>query len=204
MEYIGKPLMASITDNQGVVRTGKVSGNWDALYKDFSNQKMNNEKSLGQTLYNIEEDLPVIKWQLWPEQKVIKDFPCQKATARYKGRDYTVWFTSQLPFPTGPWKLGGLPGLILEAYDTKREIVFTCNSFYPIFEGINPLTPAVNAKTVSVEEFRKTKTALEKDANAMRGAGIVREQGYTSGNVPAGAAINMRSREFNNPIEKDN
>ena len=204
MQYIGKPLMASMTDNQGIVRTGIVSGNRDALYMDFIHKKMNNEKSLGQTLFNIAEDLPVINWQLWPEQKVIKDFSCQKATGRYKGRDYTVWFTSQLPFPTGPWKLGGLPGLILEAYDSKKEVVFICNSFYPIFKGIRPLSPSVNAKTVSPEEFRKTKLALERDANAMRGAGILSDQGYTSGNILAGSSFNMRSREFNNPIEKDN
>jgi len=63
-----------------------------------------------------------IPWDITEETKMIGIYKVQKATAHFRGRDYTAWFTSQIPLPYGPWKLVGLPGLILEAYDTDKEI----------------------------------------------------------------------------------
>jgi GLPGLI family protein len=48
----------------------------------------------------------------------------QKARGHFRGRDYTAWFAPSIPLAGGPWKLGGLPGLILEAYDDERLVVF--------------------------------------------------------------------------------
>lgn len=63
-----------------------------------------------------------ISWDIADETKKIGKYQVQKATAHFRGRDYTAWFTSEIPLPYGPWKLVGLPGLILEAYDTDKEI----------------------------------------------------------------------------------
>ncbi|WCM41731.1 GLPGLI family protein [Flavobacterium sp. CBA20B-1] len=69
--------------------------------------------------YHFEEDVPEIKWKLINETKKIGGFTCKKATGKFRGRNYTAWYTEEIPVNAGPWKLKGLTGLILEVADDK-------------------------------------------------------------------------------------
>jgi GLPGLI family protein len=85
----------------------------------------------GRNIY-VTEKRPVIDWQLQPETKKIGNYEARKATAKFRGRVYTAWYTLEIPLPYGPWKLQGLPGLILEAYDKKKEMyLYFKNLEYP-------------------------------------------------------------------------
>lgn len=77
-----------------------------------------------QLYFGYDFELPRIEWKISDDTTRINDILCQKATAFVKGRKYDVWFAPSLPFSTGPWKLHGLPGLILEATDEKKEVQF--------------------------------------------------------------------------------
>lgn len=80
----------------------------------------------------VKEDLPKIEWNITNEKKTIGNFDCTKASGCFRGRKYTAWFATSIPLPYGPWKLQGLPGLILEAYDTNKEVYFYFKSLeYP-------------------------------------------------------------------------
>lgn len=76
----------------------------------------------------LEPHLPKINWKITTESKKVGTFLCFKAIALFRGRNYEAWFTPDLPIPTGPWKLHGLPGLILEAQDTKAEFKYIFQS----------------------------------------------------------------------------
>ena len=45
----------------------------------------------------------------------IHTYECFMATADYHGRKWTAWFAPEIPVSDGPWKLCGLPGIILQA-----------------------------------------------------------------------------------------
>lgn len=68
----------------------------------------------------VKEDAFNWSWNLKNETKKIGEFNCQKATIQFRGREYTAWFTKEIPVPFGPWKFKGLSGLILEIYDADK------------------------------------------------------------------------------------
>ena len=49
---------------------------------------------------------------------------CQKATCRWRGREFVAWFATDIPIRRGPWLFGGLPGLILKVYDKDHHYTF--------------------------------------------------------------------------------
>ena len=65
-------------------------------------------------------------WQLMEGDTLVCEYPCKKAQTRFRGRTWTVCYTLDLPYSEGPWKLCGLPGLILHAIDHEGKFIFNC------------------------------------------------------------------------------
>jgi GLPGLI family protein len=72
----------------------------------------------------VKDTARIISWELLNETKNINSFICQKARGNFRGRTYIVWFTNDIPVSHGPWKLNGLPGLILEATDSLKQFQY--------------------------------------------------------------------------------
>ena len=96
---------------------------------------------LGEVLgekFRITEPLEQPKWDIIADStKQILDYHCQMARCKFKGRTWTAWFTTDIPLDNGPWKLCGLPGLILRAYDAKQQYIFNCVGMKQAKEGEN-------------------------------------------------------------------
>ena len=119
--------------------------------------------TLGSSNYQIETNLPIINWKVGEEKKDIGGYSCQKAVGVYAGRTYIAWFAPKLPFRCGPWKLSGLPGLILEATDLTGEVSFL---FKELNKGENNESTAqrmVRITKVSEKAFERASAAFEKD-----------------------------------------
>lgn len=74
--------------------------------------------------FKVEEAMPQINWTITIDTATVCGYLCKKATAHLYGRDYEAWFTPEIPRSDGPWKLHGLPGLILKANDTQNHYTF--------------------------------------------------------------------------------
>lgn len=104
----------------------------------------------------VKEIVPKMIWKIEKETKKIGKFTCKKATAIFKGRNYTAWFTTEIALPYGPWKLNGLPGLILEAYETNKFVYWYFKSIeYPTNnkENVSYLKTQKAANFLTPEEF---------------------------------------------------
>ena len=93
------------------------------------------------TLYPME-------WKLIPESRKIDAIECQKAVTFFKGRFYTAWFAPSIPLGNGPWKLGGLPGLIIEAYEENMDMHFILSEIRFLKVDSAPATSHLHRKAI--------------------------------------------------------
>lgn len=74
----------------------------------------------------IIEDSGEPLWRIDTLRREIHGYRCLRAETDYRGRKWMVWFTPDIPLSCGPWKLVGLPGLILEAEDAEGQYSYRC------------------------------------------------------------------------------
>ena len=76
--------------------------------------------------FQYKESMPKMDWTLEETDSIIAGYHCFKATTKYRGRTWTAFYTMDILVNDGPWKLYGLPGLILYARDSKNDFSFDC------------------------------------------------------------------------------
>ena len=95
------------------------------IYKNYPEGRMTVTDGLILQDYCYVDSLHTQTWTMGDSTREVLGYTCQQATADFRGRRWTAWFATDIPVSDGPWKLGGLPGLILEAYDEGQQHVFT-------------------------------------------------------------------------------
>jgi len=150
------------TQNDGsmVVKTTGKNGDkvGRIIYKSHQTKELICRDGFNAKPFVIQDEYPSIKWSILDSVKSIKGINCQKAEGDFRGRHYIAWFTNKIPIPDGPWKLCGLPGLILEAYDEKKHFKFLCEGIeFPrsISEKINPPTGGEEIKFLAFHKLLK-------------------------------------------------
>lgn len=69
-------------------------------------------------------DTNKIKWEILKERKKIGEYNCKLATCSAYGRRWYAWFTTEIALNYGPYKFGGLPGLIVALNDDENRFSF--------------------------------------------------------------------------------
>lgn len=98
------------------------------IYKNYPAGRLTETNRFDMEYWKYEEEWEKPEWTLTEETKEILGYECFKATSDYRGRHWTAWFAPEIPVQDGPWKLCGLPGLILEAYDLRHDYTFKANA----------------------------------------------------------------------------
>ena len=108
------------------------------FYRNYPTGKSTYLDKVIREKFRITEPLEQPQWDIIADStKQILNYDCQMARCTFKGRTWTAWFTADIPLDNGPWKLCGLPGLILRAYDSKQQYIFDCVGMKQAGEGEN-------------------------------------------------------------------
>ena len=102
----------------------------------------------------LKEKRPAIEWELHPEIKTIGKLECNKASCSFRGRTYEVWYTPDIPIFEGPWKLHGLPGLVMEVKDKEGMLQIYFKKISHINKNLDRHINALESgKVISIEQY---------------------------------------------------
>lgn len=115
-------------------------------------------ESVGMENYKCTENIEIPNWQLVADSTAdIIGYHCLLAKTKFKGRTWYAWYAEDIPMQEGPWKLCGLPGMILKACDENREYEFTAIGMSTT-KNAEPITIGKEKREeISQKELRKVK-----------------------------------------------
>ena len=96
--------------------------------------------------YLTNEPLAKIDWEITEETQTLNNLICRQAIGKLYGKEWTVWFTEEIPSTAGPWKLRGLPGIIVKAEDAE------CIHCFSLYETRNE---ARSINSISNPDYHK-------------------------------------------------
>lgn len=82
------------------------------------------DRVLKDFVYEEPEETP--EWTLLAQDTVIMGYKCHAAACSFRGRTWRAFYAVDIPVNDGPWKLHGLPGVILWAKDGTGIFSFEC------------------------------------------------------------------------------
>lgn len=129
------------------------------------------------------EPLAPVHWEIDDSTKTIMGYECIKATTDYHGRKWAAWFAPEIPLQEGPWKLSGLPGLILEASESSGQHSFKADGIEKTDTEIKPVYNKKSYSKTSRKDMLKTQRSWLLNGSTIT-AGMIRD-------TPDGSTINM-------------
>jgi len=101
-------------------------GTTEKIYKNRVTGEVTIIDRMSNNDYRCNDSIGTFQWEITSDTAIVLNYVCQKAKLHFRGRDYEVWFSPDIPINDGPWKFMGLPGLILKVNDTNGLIAFNC------------------------------------------------------------------------------
>ena len=141
------------------------------ITKEYPTMKVNFSERMLNSVFGYNEE-PKFNWKISNDKQKIGEYEAQKATTEFGGRKWTAWFTESIPFPDGPYKFSGLPGLIVKIEDAEKNYSWELKGNKKI-ENYNELSyseqlmaqfgGSLKTTDITREKFEKTLADFKKD-----------------------------------------
>lgn len=149
------------------------------IVKSFKDNNMRSYDFTGLELFYYDESPDGWEWEISDSTKNVLGYECIRAVSDYHGRKWEAWFSPEIPISNGPWKLNGLPGLILEASTEGGEYSFITTGLEKTSQPIGHIYNTDAYEKTDRISFLKTKSSFIKNPsgiiNAQLGVKIPRE-----------------------------
>jgi GLPGLI family protein len=162
--------------------SGKKPDEWSEYhyseyFKDFSNNTFTEYIRMPMYMHKFNcqysEKIPSQKWEIQGDTLTVCGYLCQKAVCRFRGRDFIAWFTPTIPINNGPWKFGGLPGLILKVCDKDGLYIFECTKIEN-YKGKCPIKTVDYKSYMKIERKKLSKLLKDIHEDYFKVAGLIR------------------------------
>lgn len=154
---------------QDMTRGAYLNGNLDKIprkdgsyyvVKSISDNTLRYYDSAGIDKFVYEETPEEWTWEISDSTKNILGYECVKASTDFHGRKWIAWFSPEIPVSNGPWKLGGLPGVILKASTDDDKYSFVATGIKHTTKAIVPVYIADQYEKTDRKSFLKAKRAF--------------------------------------------
>ena len=116
------------------------------VWTNYPDGKTTVRDAIPPSIYETQEARTPIDWKLTDVTVTISGYLCKTATCQLHGRQWMVRYCEDIPTTAGPWKLCGLPGLIVEA-EADGIHRFTLTDLQHATAPIYYETSAITSKT---------------------------------------------------------
>ncbi|MNM79693.1 hypothetical protein D3C81_916350 [compost metagenome] len=161
-----KPQATDNSNDEELSGSMSITLDMGKTYRNIIIQKSNAPKlletlSLKGSNYFVSDDFPPLVWNTsYTDIDTLGKHICHKATTTYRGTTLVAYYTNDIPVPAGPYKFGGLPGLIVMLYNEGanphywllKEIEYPYIGDVPVNEKYMNALPKLNLESYIKKE----------------------------------------------------
>jgi len=135
--------------------------------------------------FYVKDSINQMNWSITNNNKKILNFVCKEARTTFRGREYIAYYTEGIALNDGPWKFGGLPGLILEVKSTDGYLSYYAYKISKSKRQNITLSEYKDKKYLSWDEYSATFIKIyDNYINSIR----------TSGDLSFGSVVKIKVR----------
>lgn len=132
----------ALNDRLGANRLNETVIKSDAgiSYNIYKNRPKNEIHTLDKNSAGVSvlltENIQFQNWSFNPDTCRVLGYLCQKAEGSFRGREYDIFFTQEIPLNDGPFKFYDLPGLVMKVVSKDGLFTFKAIGLQSISENI--------------------------------------------------------------------
>jgi len=192
---IAKQMKGGFSGSINIKKNIKPGMIFTSVTKAYPDYKVALSEKIGNTTYKIAEDQKP-EWKILPEKQKIGEYNAQKATTTYGGREWTAWFSTDIPFQDGPYKFYGLPGLIVKLEDKTGSHTMTLigNKKTEASSETEVQLPGVTMIGLGGKDIEVTKKQFKKAWKDYQ-TDPTKDMKQSMSTLPAGAIVKMKNQD---------